>query len=60
MAFRVQVAGEGAEGDNGPYRECLSAACEELESDKIDLLVLCPNGVAGGKAPNQVCVLLCE
>jgi len=53
MAFLVQFVGEGAEGFNGPYRECMSTVCEELESSRLPLLALCPNGAAGGTAPNQ-------
>jgi len=53
MAFRVQFTGEGAEGDNGPYRECISAACGDLESGAMGLLLPCPNATAGGNAPYQ-------
>ena len=53
MAFLVQFVGEGAEGFNGPYRECLSSVCDELQSARVALLGLCPNGSAGGTAPNQ-------
>jgi hypothetical protein len=45
--------GEGAEGFNGPYRECLSSVCDELQSARLALLSLCPNGSSGGTAPNQ-------
>ena len=47
MAFRVQFAGEGARGDSGPYRECLSTACSDLEGDKLRLLIPCPNMQTG-------------
>jgi len=53
MAFLVQFVGEGAEGFNGPYRECLSSVCDELQSARLALLSLCPNGSSGGTAPNQ-------
>ena len=53
MAFLVQFVGEGAEGFNGPYRECLSTLCDELQSFRLPLLTLCPNGTVGGTAPNQ-------
>ena len=35
MTFLLQFLGECTEGFNGPYRECISTLCEELESSRM-------------------------
>jgi hypothetical protein len=62
QAFRVEFAGEGATdaggmndivvvicGDDcvGPYRETLSHISTELQSDRVNLLIQCPNNRDG-------------
>jgi len=43
-AFRVKFIGESSDDHGGPYREVLTVACAELQSEASELLVLCPNG----------------
>jgi hypothetical protein len=35
--------GEGATDSGGPYRECLSSMCAELQSNQLPLFIPCPN-----------------
>eukprot|EP01119_Soliformovum_irregulare_P020806 TRINITY_DN6796_c0_g1_i1.p1 TRINITY_DN6796_c0_g1~~TRINITY_DN6796_c0_g1_i1.p1 ORF type:complete len:3271 (-),score=955.48 TRINITY_DN6796_c0_g1_i1:39-9716(-) len=46
-AWKVEFVGEGANDAGGPYRESISAICEELQSDKVGLLIPCPNARDG-------------
>lgn len=42
-AFTVRLVGEGATDSGGPYRECLSSMCAELQSNQLPLFIPCPN-----------------
>eukprot|EP00960_Hanusia_phi_P046650 757948-Hanusia_phi.AAC.1 len=53
MPYLIHFLGEGAEGYGGPYRECLSSCCSELEAGKLSLLIPCPNKQEGGTLPHQ-------
>lgn len=44
--FRVQLRGEHALDDGGPYREMLSTFASELQSKTLPLLIQTPNAVA--------------
>ncbi len=43
QAWKVKLIGEGATDAGGPYRETLSTMCTELMSDRLQLLIPCPN-----------------
>jgi len=43
QAWEVLLAGEGSMDVGGPFREALTNACEELESDCLPLLIKTPN-----------------
>lgn len=43
QAFTVRLVGEGATDSGGPYRECLSSMCAELQSNQLPLFIPCPN-----------------
>jgi hypothetical protein len=42
--FSVNFTGEGSVDVGGPYRECLTMAVSDLQSEATPLFVLCPNG----------------
>lgn len=43
--FSVKFAGERAVDAGGPYREAITQMVEDLFSNDLNLLILCPNGV---------------
>lgn len=44
--FRVELKGEGATDQGGPFRDILSTMCDELQSKYLDLFIPTPNSVS--------------
>eukprot|EP01119_Soliformovum_irregulare_P010330 TRINITY_DN2538_c2_g1_i6.p1 TRINITY_DN2538_c2_g1~~TRINITY_DN2538_c2_g1_i6.p1 ORF type:complete len:2218 (-),score=665.69 TRINITY_DN2538_c2_g1_i6:11-6022(-) len=43
-AFEVKLEKEGAEDVGGPYLECISQFCQDIQSKELGLFIMCPNG----------------
>jgi len=56
----VSFEGEGAQDAGGPFRESISAFCDDLQSDHLPLFIKCPNSHGYGNnqekfIPNPSC-----